>query len=394
MALPLFRLLGIRVTLDPSWFLIFLLVAWSLSVGYLPSQLPGTPGAVVWALGAGLALALFGSVLAHEFSHALVARSRGGRVDEIMLFVFGGVAKLRDEPEDARSEFLIAAAGPALSIALGVAFVGAAGALTGVAPRTVIVGLQWLGWINLALAIFNLIPGFPLDGGRILRAILWWRMGDFDRATVGAARTGQVFAGLLIATGVVLALLTGSLSWLWEVLIGWFLWSAAGRSIRLARLRDAVEGITVRDVMTDRVPAIRADHEIRVALAQSAAGEVEELAVVERDGRLVGVIPAAALTEAAEADPRRLAADVAEPPDPLQTIGPDEPADAMVTRLSALGGRALLVVEGGKLLGTIDPRALLAAVRRAGQEPGEPGEPGGATGATGEPGQPGGATGE
>lgn len=365
MALPLFRLLGIRVTLDPSWFLIFLLVAWSLSVGYLPSQLPAAPPAVVWALGAGLALALFGSVLAHEFSHALVARSRGGRVDEIMLFVFGGVAKLRDEPADARSEFLIAAAGPALSIALGVTFIGAAGAVADAAPRAAVVGFLWLGWINLALAIFNLIPGFPLDGGRILRAILWWRTGDFERATVGAARTGQVFAGLLIATGVVMTLLTGSMSWLWEVLIGWFLWSAATRSIRAARLRDAVEGVTVRDVMTDRVPAIRADHDVRVALAQAAAGEVEELAVIERDGRLVGVVSAGALREAASAVPGRPAADVARPPDPLQTIGPDEPAEALVTRLGALGGRLLLVVDGGRLLGTVDPRALIAAVRRA-----------------------------
>lgn len=364
-ALPLFRLLGIRVTLDPSWFLVFLLVAWSLASGYLPERLPAASGPILWALGAGLSAALFGSVIAHEFSHALVARSRGGDVDEIMLFIFGGVAKLKDEPEDARSEFLIAGAGPLLSFALGTGLLVAAGAVEGVAPEALLVAFQWLGWINVALAVFNLIPGFPLDGGRILRAILWWRMRDFERATVAAARTGQVIAGLLIATGVGLTLLTGSMSWLWEALIGWFLWSAAARSIGMARLRDAVEGIRVRDLMTDRVPAIRADHDVRVGHAQAAAGEAPELAVIERDGRLVGVVSPGALEEAARAEPGRLARDVAEPPDERQTIGPEAPAEEMVARLGALEGRPLLVVEGGRLLGTVDPAALRAALQRS-----------------------------
>lgn len=366
-ALPLFRLLGIRVTLDPSWFFIFLLVAWSLAVGYLPGQLPESPAVVHWTLGAFLAAALFASVVAHEFSHALTARRRGGDVDEIMLFVFGGVAKLKEEPEDAASEFLIAAAGPLLSIALGAAFLVSAGATEGAAPTAVTTGLRWLGWINIALAIFNLVPGFPLDGGRILRAILWWRSGDFERATVGAARTGQAIAGLLIATGVGLTLLTGAFSWLWEALIGWFLWSAASRSIRLARLRDAVEGVRVRDLMTERVPAIRGDHDVRVGLAQASAGSADELAVVESDGTLLGVVTEASLSAAAEEDPERAARDIAEAPDEAQIIGPDADAQTLVTRLGALGGRLLLVVENGVLLGTVDPRALVSALRDAGR---------------------------
>lgn len=372
-AIPLFRLLGIRVTLDPSWFLIFLLVAWSLASGYLPARLPAASGPALWALGAGLSLALFGSVIAHEFAHALVARSRGGDVDEIMLFVFGGVARLKDEPEDARSEFLIAGAGPLLSFALGTSLL-AVGAVAGAAPESARVALQWLGWINLALAVFNLIPGFPLDGGRILRAILWWRMRDFERATVAAARTGQVCAGLLIAAGVGLTLLTGSMSWLWEALIGWFLWSAAARSIGMARLRDAVEGIRVRDLMTDRVPAIRADHDVRVGHAQAAGGEVSELAVIERDGRLVGVVSTGALAQATQAEPGRPARELAEPPDPRQTIGPGAPAEEMVARLGALGGRPILVVEDGRLLGTVDPAALLAALERSGADGGAGGD--------------------
>ncbi|MDX1624542.1 MAG: site-2 protease family protein, partial [Gemmatimonadota bacterium] len=372
-AIPLFRLADIRVTLDPSWFLIFLLVAYSLAVGYLPQQLPEAGAAIHWALGAFLAAALFLSVVAHEYSHALVARKRGGDVDEIMLFIFGGVAKLKAEPEDAASEFLVAAAGPLLSIVLGVSILLGAGAIEPVAPAAVVTGLTWLGWINLALAIFNLVPGFPLDGGRILRAILWWRTGDFEDATVGAARTGQVIAGLLILSGLGLTFFTGAFSWLWEVLIGWFLWSAASRSIRLARLRDAVEGVPVRELMTERVPAVRADHDVRSGLAQATSGDYPEIAVIERDGTLVGVVTEEALTEAAEERPERPIGEVAEPADDAQTIDPDEDAQTLVTRLSAIGDKLLLVVEDGKLLGTVDPRRLVESVRESGE--GEPPAP-------------------
>ena len=364
--IPVFALAGIRVTLDPSWFLIFLLVAWSLATGYLPQQLPDARPAVLWALGGGLALALFVSVLAHEFSHSLVARSRGVEVDEITLFIFGGAAKLRDEPRDATSEFLIAAAGPALSVALGAAILVVGAALQSVVSPALHAGLWWLGMINLALAVFNMIPGFPLDGGRILRAILWWRTGDLERATVGAARTGQVIAALLMALGAFLVLTTGNWSWLWEVLIGWFLWSAAAHSVRVARLKDAVEGVTVGEVMTDRVPAIRADQSVRAGLAQaSTVPWAPELAVVERDGRLIGLVKPSALEEAARETPERTAGEIATHAVELQLIPPDAPAGELVQRLAGLSDQLLLVVRDGRLLGTVDPRALVSAVRRA-----------------------------
>jgi Zn-dependent protease/CBS domain-containing protein len=374
--IPVFELAGIRVTVDPSWFLIFLLVAWSLATGYLPQQLPGAGAVVLWTLGAGLALALFGSVLAHEFSHSLVARTRGVEVDEITLFIFGGAAKLKDEPRDAASEFLIAAAGPALSVALGAGILLMGVALAAVAPPAIRAGLWWLGVINLALAVFNLVPGFPLDGGRILRAILWWRTRDLERATVGAARTGQVIAALLIGVGGLLVLTTGNWSWLWEVLIGWFLWSAATRSVRVARLKDAVEGITVREVMTDRVPAIRADQSVRAGLAQaSAVPWASELAVIERDGRLVGLVSRSALQEAARDAPERTAGEIASAPDDHQLIPPTAPAAELVQRLAQLSDQLLLVVRDGELLGTVDPQALVSVLRRAEPEDGGVPEP-------------------
>ncbi|HEY7471215.1 MAG TPA: M50 family metallopeptidase [Gemmatimonadota bacterium] len=369
--ISVFQLAGIRVTLDPSWFLIFLLLAWSLATGYLPQQLPDAGSGVLWGLGVGLALALFGSVLAHEFSHSLVARGRGVEVNEITLFIFGGAAKLRDEPRDAASEFLIAAAGPALSVALGAGFLFLAAGVEAAVSPAIHAGLWWLGMINIALAVFNLMPGFPLDGGRILRAILWWRTRDFERATVGAARTGQVLAALLMGLGAVMVATTGNWSWLWEILIGWFLWSAATRSIRVARLKDAVGGISVRDVMTDRVPAIRADQNVRAGLMQaSAVPWASELAVVERDGRLVGVVSQAALQDAVRDAPERTAGEVASAPDDHQLIAPDAPAADLVEKLAQLSDQLLLVVTDGKLLGTVDPRALVSVLRRSEAEEG------------------------
>lgn len=374
--IPVFQLAGIRVTVDPSWFLIFLLVAWSLATGYLPQQLSGVGSGVLWVLGVGLALALFASVLAHEFSHSLVARTRGVDVNEITLFIFGGAAKLKDEPRDAASEFLIAAAGPALSLALGAGILFVASAVEAAVSPAIHAGLWWLGMINLALAVFNLIPGFPLDGGRILRAILWWRTRDFERATVGAARTGQVLAALLMGFGAFMVATTGNWSWLWEVLIGWFLWSAAAHSIRVALLKDAVGGISVREVMTDRVPAIRSDQSVRVGLAQaSAVPWASELAVVERDGRLIGLVSQASLQEALRDTPERTAGEIASAPDDHQLIAPNAPAAELVERLGQLSDQLLLVVRDGKLLGTVDPRALVSVLRRAEAEEGGAREP-------------------
>jgi CBS-domain-containing membrane protein len=209
-----------------------------------------------------------------------------------------------------------------------------------------------------------------------LRAILWWRTRDLERATVGAARTGQVIAALLIGVGGLLVLTTGNWSWLWEVLIGWFLWSAATRSVRVARLKDAVEGITVREVMTDRVPAIRADQSVRAGLAQaSAVPWASELAVIERDGRLVGLVSRSALQEAALDAPERTAGEIASAPDDHQLIPPTAPAAELVQRLAQLSDQLLLVVRDGELLGTVDPQALVSVLRRAEPEDGGVPEP-------------------
>jgi Zn-dependent protease/predicted transcriptional regulator len=343
---------------------IFALVTYFLATGWLVTAIPGSTPAGRWVLAIILAGALFASVLLHELSHALVARTRRVEVDEIMLFIFGGVAKLKGEPRDALSDLLIAAAGPLLSTGLGLMLLAIAQSLPAGAPETLRAGLSWLGLINVALAVFNMVPGFPLDGGRILRAILWWRFDDYERATIGAARTGKVIAGLLMGIGFLLIAVTGNFSWLWEILIGWFLWSAANHSVRMSRLRGAVEGVTVRDLITERVPAIRADHDVRVALAQASQMEpTSELAIVERDRTLVGVATVDALEEAALEAPQRPARDLARPVADDQVLSPDVPANEMISQIARIESGLVLVVEDGRLIGTIDPKALLRALQ-------------------------------
>jgi Zn-dependent protease len=345
---------------------IFALVTYFLATGWLVSATPASTTAGRWVLALALAGALFASVLLHELSHALVARARRVEVDEIMLFIFGGVAKLKGEPRDALSDLLIAAAGPLLSVGLGMALLATAQILPASAPETLRVGLSWLGLINIALAVFNMVPGFPLDGGRILRAILWWRFDNYERATIGAARTGKVIAGLLMGVGFFLIAATGNFSWLWEVLVGWFLWSAANHSVRMSRLRGAVEGVTVRDLVTERVPAIRADHDVRVALAQATQmTATSELAVIERDHTLVGVTTVEALEEAARETPGRAARDLARLASDDQVLSPDAPANQMIAQIARIESGLVLVVENGRLIGTVDPKALLSALQDA-----------------------------
>lgn len=344
--------------------MIFALVTYFLATGWLVTAIPGSTAIGRWIMAMILAGALFASVLLHELSHALVARTRRVEVDEIMLFIFGGVAKLKGEPRDALSDLLIAAAGPLLSTGLGLILLAIAQSLPAGAPKTLGAGLSWLGLINVALAVFNMVPGFPLDGGRILRAILWWRFDDYERATIGAARTGKAIAGLLMGIGFLLIAATGNFSWLWEILIGWFLWSAANHSVRMSRLRGAVEGVTVRDLITERVPAIRADHDVRVALAQASQMEpTSELAIVERDRTLVGVATVDALEEAALAAPGRPARDLARPAADDQILSPDVSANEMISQIARIEGGLVLVVEDGRLIGTIDPKALLSALQ-------------------------------
>ena len=226
------RLAGIDLAIHPSWLVIAFLITYSLAEAQFPRQFPGWTTTQYWLVAGGTALLFFASVLAHELSHALVATRFGLKVEGITLFIFGGATSIDSDSRTPREEALIAIAGPATSLAIGFAFLGLALLVT--QPQLGAL-LGWLGVINIALGAFNLIPGFPMDGGRVLRALLWRVRGDRLVATRNAALVGRITAYLLIAVGVFIALQPGGLfSGLWLALIGWFLSNAAEATVAQA----------------------------------------------------------------------------------------------------------------------------------------------------------------
>lgn len=246
-------LLGIPIHLHFSWLVVFALIVWSLSTGYFPSRYPDLPASSYWAKGLVASLLFFLSILLHELGHAVVALRSGVRTHSITLFIFGGVTRPETEPKDGRAEFRIAAAGPLVSLALAGLFYVCA-ALPFVGPSAAAVA-TYLAVSNLILALFNLVPVFPMDGGRLLRAALWGALGKV-RATQIAAGAGTLFAYFLIFAGVFSLFGGESLTGAWYILIGWFIKNASAASYQQVRLDEALRGVTVRDAMQESVVTI------------------------------------------------------------------------------------------------------------------------------------------
>lgn len=297
---------GIEVKLHYSWFVIAALVTISLA-GQLMAADAGWSGPAIWAAAIVTALAFFAALLAHEFAHALVARARGTPVPSITLFALGGMARMSREASDARSEFWISIAGPLTSILIGAAALGLALSLGwnyDVAPSSAAMAmLVWFGFINIALALFNLIPGFPLDGGRVLRAAIWGVTGNQLRGTVMAAAIGQAVAVVLIVLGILSAFRGSNFGGLWLAIIGLFL-SMAGRvEAAQSMLMERLRGVRVADVMAPAPPSevpddpsqlrsqphVDADAPVSDALEQFERRDLTQLPVLDQ-GRVRGMI--------------------------------------------------------------------------------------------------------
>jgi Zn-dependent protease/CBS domain-containing protein len=251
------RILGIPIGLHISWFLIFVLITWSLSSGYFPEEYPQLSGAMHVLLGAVTSLLFFGSVLAHELGHSVIALRNQIPVKGITLFIFGGVAQIGQEPKTPGAEFRIAIAGPLVS--LGLAGLFEAAWLLDRSIPLLAAPSQYLARINLMLALFNMIPGFPLDGGRVMRALVWWFTKNFQRATQTAAFSGQIVAFGFIALGVFTIFRGQFMNGLWLAFIGWFLQNAAASSYSQTTMQQSLRGIKVANVMNQectRVPSL------------------------------------------------------------------------------------------------------------------------------------------
>ncbi len=247
-----------EIKVDPSWLLIAALITWSLSRQYFPAALPGQTSDVYLVMAIGAMLCFFGSLLLHELAHSVVARSYGVQIKSITLFLFGGVAELEAEPQTAAVEFQVALAGPVMSLALAFGFwVFARVVAMASLPAPIIEVLSYLSLINLVLALFNLVPAFPLDGGRVLRAYLWHRSGDLLRATETAAKSGAVFAYALMALGLIALFQGAAVTGLWYILIGGFVLFAARASYQTQLMHTAFDGKTVKALMTTDPVVVR-----------------------------------------------------------------------------------------------------------------------------------------
>ncbi|MCH8321454.1 MAG: site-2 protease family protein [Proteobacteria bacterium] len=240
--ITLFRLLGFAVRIDASWIVIALLVTWSLAAGLFPEQYPDLPPITYWTMGVLGAFGLFFSIIFHEFAHSLVARKYDIPISGITLFIFGGVAEMEKEPKTPRAEFLMAIAGPIASLFLGIVFWIIGTLLEGAGVSMPVYGvLKYLGLINAILAVFNMIPAFPLDGGRVFRSILWHKSGDIQKATKKASRYGSGFGTAFMIAGAFFLITGNIISGIWWILIGVFLKNASFASYQQVLLKSSLE---------------------------------------------------------------------------------------------------------------------------------------------------------
>ena len=323
------RLFGIEVGLHYSWFLIALLITMSLTAQFHANHPEWAPS-VIWAISIMTALLFFATLLAHEMSHALVARSHHLNTRAITLFALGGVAQIEKEPEDPKTEFWVGIIGPISSAVIGAICLGIARGLgwtIGATPETPILSmLVWLGYINFMLAAFNLIPGFPLDGGRILRAIIWWRIGNAERSTQLAARLGQLVALGFISLGIFRFFTGAGIGGLWIAFIGWFLMQAAGASYASVTMTAGLRGVRVADVMsTDCVP-VDGNINVQSFVEDYVLRSGRRCFVVQQNGHVAGLVTPHEIKELdRQRWPYTTLYDVMRPLEQVHTVSPATP---------------------------------------------------------------------
>ena len=356
-SLQVARVLGIPIFVHFSWVLVFALIAWTLATNYFPDRYPELAPASHWARGVVTSLLFFVSVLLHELGHSLIAIRNGIAIESITLFIFGGVARLGSEPRDGRTEFRIAAAGPLVSVLLAGIF--AAIAVSGLFGGATAAVARYLATVNVLVALFNLVPAFPLDGGRLLRGVLWRPLGKL-RATRMAAGAGTFFAYFLVLSGVVSLLFGSPVTGIWYVLLGWFLKEAAVSAYRQVRLDDALEGLVVSDVMIRDVKTIPADLPLSEAVREHFGRTGFGAYPVVRGDAVVGLLCLRDVLR--QAHEERQVTSVQAVMVPLTeelTAHPDEPVTETVGRLGESAAGRLIVMENGRMVGLVTLRAVL-----------------------------------
>lgn len=373
------KVFGLEISFNWSLILIFLLIAWTMAAEVLPAAVPNQTVLSYWVSGLAGAVVFYGCLLAHEVSHALVARSKGIKVTGITLWLFGGVTQLASEPTGAGDEALITVVGPLTSFVIaGIGFALTAGLTSIGAPALIANLVAWLAILNLLLGVFNLVPAIPLDGGRLLSSLLWWRTGSRVRGVHLAVRVGRVFAALIIGVGLLEIFLGGSggfISGVWLGFIGFFLFSAGGAEDRQSHLRSSLRSVPVSAAMTS--PVVTVPDWLTVGQLLGAGTEQPHLALYalhDAGGGLSGFVSWEDLSQLTSATQHALRLrDVAQPQESFATASPDEDLEAMLSRVGSALAHGVLVTNGGQLVGIVSSAevARIAALRQGlGPNPG------------------------
>ena len=352
---PLFRLMGFQVSVDPSWLILAVLIVWSLAVALFPQLYPDLSPAAHWAMGVAGLVGLVVSIVLHEFAHAVVARRYGMPIRGITLFIFGGVAEMEDEPVGPKAEFLMAIAGPIASLGVALVFyalaAGTAAAGLSVAAAGV---LSYLGMINLVLAVFNMVPAFPLDGGRVLRAALWGWKGSHVGATRIASNCGSAFGILLIVLAVVNVVTGNLVPGMWWFVLGLFVRAAAQGSYQHAVIRSTLKDVPVRRLMTEDPVTVAPSLSIDELVEQFFYRHHHKTFPVAEGEQLLGCVNLGDVKQVPREEwADRTVRDIMEERSDENTAAPSDDAAAVLGRMSQSGRTRLLVVEGGRLVGII-----------------------------------------
>lgn len=359
--IPLGKILGIPIGLDYSWFLIFALLTWSLAASYYPAEFKNWSPPLYWFMGAVTAIMLFVSVLIHELGHSVVALQYKVPVRSITLLIFGGVAQIGAEPPSAIAEFLIAIAGPVVSFTLAVFFYAAEPVVAGIQP---LLGLaKYLAYINLAVAVFNLIPGFPLDGGRVFRAILWAVTKNFRRATLIAANVGRFFAFFFIFLGV-WEMFGGNLGGLWIAFIGWFLDSAALAQVHQVMFQGLLAGHKVSQAMSSHCPVVPGDLTLQQLVDEHVLVGRQRCFLITHGQETVGLMTLHRI----KAVPRHewvttSAAEVMLPLEQLKRTDPDTELWTALQRMDRDGVNQLPVMQDNRVIGMLSREDVITFLR-------------------------------
>jgi Zn-dependent protease/CBS domain-containing protein len=346
------RIAGIRIAIHWSWLVVFVLITWTLASSIFPDQNPGVSDGAYVAMGVVASVLFFICLLLHELGHALQARREGVEIEGITLWLFGGVAQFKGLFPSAVAEFRIAIAGPLVSLALGSAFVLVAWGLG--LPQEVDGVAAWLGLINLVLLAFNMIPAFPLDGGRVLRSVLWQRRGDLEQATRTATKIGRSIAYALILLGLAELVLLGSFGGVWLAFVGWFLLQAASAEARYLAVRQALAGLRVGDLMTGDPATVARDMTLSRFMDDVVWSRRFTTYPVVDNGHAVGLLPFRCVAEIPRREwDERVVSDCMVPLAETPVFRSDE---QLLGAFERLGGSELnrgLVLDGDRLVGLL-----------------------------------------